>query len=327
MIWEIKEEKMATRAELKERAKNLLNGNYWGCVLAALILSLVGGITGYSGGSTSVNTKYTPQAYQEYFRDISNAKTSQDYIKAFEKLNNSGNNSSLNSIFNDSSDSTYSDSDSSNVFEDLDDSAYSDLEMEQALTNSSSGAMGAIFIVVIIIVIIVLVIAFALAAFLFNPLTVGGKKWVLLNRTSKPDIGVFGYAFSNSYWNVVKVSFIRDIKVFLWTLLFIIPGVIKSYEYRMIPYLLAENPSMSSIEAFEISRNLMTGNKWRAFVLDLSFILWGFLGAIPVIGLFARIFYIYPYVELTQGEFYVQLCAETGQVVQKQNVDFGDSWS
>ncbi|MCR5836682.1 MAG: DUF975 family protein [Lachnospiraceae bacterium] len=321
---------MATRAELKERAKELLRGNYWGCVIAALILSLIGGITGYNASSSSANSKYTPKSVQEYMQDISKARTTQDYIKAFEKLNNSGNNSSLNSIFNDSSDDTFSGSDNSNIFEDLEDSEYSDMESNDALTDAmsvSSGAMGAMVGIVIVVVLIIIVISFALAAFLFNPLTVGGKKWVLLNRTTKPDIGVFGFAFSNSYWNVVKVSFIRDIKIFLWTLLLIIPGIIKSYEYRMIPYLLAENPNMSSREAFEISRNLMTGNKWRAFVLDLSFILWGFLAALPVAGLFVKIFWLNPYVELTSGEFYVQLCAETGQVVKKQDVDFGDSWN
>ena len=55
--------------------------------------------------------------------------------------------------------------------------------------------------------------------------------------------------------------------------MFIIPGIIKAYEYSMIPYLLAENPNMSKQEAFAISKELMDGNKFNAFVLDLSFIL------------------------------------------------------
>ena len=63
----------------------------------------------------------------------------------------------------------------------------------------------------------------------------------------------------------------------LWTLLLIVPGIIKSYEYRMVPYILAENPGMNRKEAFAISKRMMTGKKWATFVLDLSFFGWIFL--------------------------------------------------
>ena len=56
---------------------------------------------------------------------------------------------------------------------------------------------------------------------------------------------------------------------FLWLLLLVIPGIIKSYEYRMIPYILSENPKVSRQRAFEISKLMMNGNKWDTFVLDL----------------------------------------------------------
>lgn len=92
----------------------------------------------------------------------------------------------------------------------------------------------------------------------------------------------------------------------LWSLLFIIPGIIKAYEYSMIPYLLAENPNMSKQEAFAISKELMDGNKFNAFVLDLSFILWNFVGALAL-GL-PGVFFVNPYVQLTNVELYVKLC-------------------
>ena len=96
--------------------------------------------------------------------------------------------------------------------------------------------------------------------------------------------------------------FIRDIFIVLWSLLLIVPGIVKSYEYMMIPYLLAEDPSMSREEAFAKSKAMMDGNKWNAFVLDLSFIGWLILGCITLN--LVNIFYVNPYMYLTRAELY-----------------------
>lgn len=113
-------------------------------------------------------------------------------------------------------------------------------------------------------------------------------------------------SFRNGYFNTAKIMFCKGLYTTLWSLLFIIPGIIKAYEYSMIPYLLAENPNMSKQEAFAISKELMDGNKFNAFVLDLSFILWNFVGALAF-GL-PGIFFVNPYVQLTNVELYVKLC-------------------
>lgn len=91
----------------------------------------------------------------------------------------------------------------------------------------------------------------------------------------------------------------------LSSLLFIIPGIIKSYEYRMVAYILADQPELTRKEAFELSRKMMNGNKWNAFVLDLSFIGWGFLTAITfgILG----IFYVNPYIQHTNAALYLKL--------------------
>ncbi|MBQ4300029.1 MAG: DUF975 family protein, partial [Lachnospiraceae bacterium] len=128
---------------------------------------------------------------------------------------------------------------------------------------------------IITIVIIASVIGILLTAFIFNPLVVGGNKFFYNNIKKNEDLGVVSFAFDHGYRNVTYTMFMRDLFTFLWTLLFIIPGIIKTYEYRMIPYLLAENPDMSCEDAFKISRRMMDGNKWDAFVFDLSFIGWG----------------------------------------------------
>lgn len=88
----------------------------------------------------------------------------------------------------------------------------------------------------------------------------------------------------------------------LWMLCLIIPGIVKSYEYKMIPYILAENPQISRKRAFELSKQMMDGQKGDAFVLDLSFIGWEFLSFITL-GI-VQIFYVGPYINVTWAEFY-----------------------
>ena len=82
------------------------------------------------------------------------------------------------------------------------------------------------------------------------------------------------------------------------------PGIVKSYEYRMVPYILAENPGMNRSEAFAISKQMMNGQKWDVFVLDLSFIGWHLLSGITlgIVG----IFWVNPYVQATNAELYTR---------------------
>ena len=88
--------------------------------------------------------------------------------------------------------------------------------------------------------------------------------------------------------------------IFLWSLLCVIPGIYKEYQYYYIPYLLAENPYMSFDRAKELSIAMTDGEKMDIFVLDLSFIGWYLLGAIILIG---GIF-VNPYAQATYAELY-----------------------
>ena len=94
-----------------------------------------------------------------------------------------------------------------------------------------------------------------------------------------------------------------DLFISLWSLLLIIPGIIKSYEYLMVPYILAENPQMDRKEIFEISRRMMDGEKMNAFLLDLSFLGWIFLTVLTC-GV-AGILYVQPYMMATRTELYI----------------------
>ena len=79
------------------------------------------------------------------------------------------------------------------------------------------------------------------------------------------------------------MNFLMGLYTLLWMLLFIIPGLIKTYSYAMTPYILAENPGMAATDAITESRRIMDGNKWRLFCLGFSFIGWGLLCAAPTL--------------------------------------------
>lgn len=169
--------------------------------------------------------------------------------------------------------------------------------------NSSWAIIGAAVIVVLALAAVVL--TFELIA---NPFEVGVNNFRLNALRDKGNISDVGSGFDVRYKRNVKVLFFRDLYTMLWLLLFIIPGIVKIYEYRMIPYLLADNPDMSKQEAFSMSKSMMKGNKWRAFVLDLSFILWGILGVITL-GI-VNIFWVDPYKQLTDAALYNALKPE-----------------
>ena len=157
------------------------------------------------------------------------------------------------------------------------------------------GAIAAIFFGASIVALIV-------GIFLLYPLEVGARRFFITNRVSNAQIDQVGIAFSSNYLNIVKTQFLRYLFTYLWSLLFLVPGIIKSYEYRMIPYILAENPSINWREAFRLSKAMMDGQKWNAFVLDLSFIGWHILSAFTF-GLL-DLFYTNPYQQQTNAELY-----------------------
>lgn len=169
---------------------------------------------------------------------------------------------------------------------------------------------------------IVLLISLIVEIFLGNVISVGSCRFFMESRINRRSAGVgrifWGFSCGH-YFNIVKVMFLVSIKVLLWSLLFVIPGIIKSYEYQMVPYILSENPGMPSREAFARSRDMMYGNKWAVFVLDLSF-----LGCILLAGAAAMLLesltilnfisfgmvsllpvcFVMPYLSATRAELY-----------------------
>lgn len=118
------------------------------------------------------------------------------------------------------------------------------------------------------------VLSFLIAIFVAGPLVVGEKRFFLENRTYHGTrIGRMGFLFRERHFRPILTMLIMDLYTFLWSLT-IVGGIIKTYEYEMIPYILAENPEIERKKAFKLSKQMMKGNKWRSFVIDLSFYPW-----------------------------------------------------
>ena len=95
---------------------------------------------------------------------------------------------------------------------------------------------------------------------------------------------------------VILLQIVISIFVFLWSLLFIIPGIIAGYRYRFALYNLCENPEMGVMEALNMSKAQTWGHKWELFVLDLSFIGWNLLCGLTL-GILS--IWITPYIQQT----------------------------
>ncbi len=148
-----------------------------------------------------------------------------------------------------------------------------------------------------------IVLSVVVTVFLRNPATVGCRRFFFMNSYSPAQVNEVGWGFSKgNYRGVISTMFRVDLSVFLWSLLLVIPGIVKSYAYRMVPYILAEEPNIEPRRAMDISSEMMMGHKWAAFVLDLSFIGWYLLAALTL-GIL-DIFWVSPYYNATHAELY-----------------------
>lgn len=105
---------------------------------------------------------------------------------------------------------------------------------------------------------------------------------------------------------VFLLNLLTGLFTVLWSLLFIFPGIIAAYRYRMSVYLLLDDPHKSVMECIRESKQMMKGHKWELFVLDLSFIGWSILLSLPLIGYFVQIWTV-PYFSLTYALYYETL--------------------
>lgn len=188
------------------------------------------------------------------------------------------------------------------------------------IQNSGVAGLGEEQIMALVAVLLVVsfvgaIIGIALQILVFDPLIVGLDRYFVTCQTQeKTDMKLFGFGFKNSYGNIVLAMFLQRLFITLWSLLCVIPGIYKSYQWMLVPYILAENPGMKAADARRKSAELMDGNKWKAFVLELSFLGWILL-SLCTCGILA-VFYVTPYKQLTYAEFYTAVKAEKAGSVQ-----------
>ena len=153
------------------------------------------------------------------------------------------------------------------------------------------------------------ILSLAFSIFIANPLIVALRRYFIKARKKQSTkINVVLDIFKKESWIRVAITMLlKDVFTILWFLT-IIGGFIKMYEYAMIPYILGDNPKMKWKEAFKLSKQMMKGNKWKLFVLDLSFIGWEIL-SLFTFGLL-NIFYVNPYKVATNVELYEVLKKE-----------------
>ena len=125
------------------------------------------------------------------------------------------------------------------------------------------------------------------------------------------------------FFRIIWLYIVEGFFIFLWALLFVIPGIVAAYRYRMALYLLLEHPEMSVMDCIRESKRLMMGHKWELFVFDLSFLGWAILvafvdsfGAYLGVALFGVIglgyigyVFLMPYMQLSYSLYYRQLTA------------------
>ena len=112
----------------------------------------------------------------------------------------------------------------------------------------------------------------------------------------------------NDFGRIVGTKLLQAIYTFLWTLLLVIPGIIKNYSYAMTDFILKDQPELANNAAIEKSMAMMDGNKMKLFLLDLSFIGWAIL-CLFTFGI--GFLFLQPYVQSAHAAFYEDLKAQT----------------
>jgi len=144
------------------------------------------------------------------------------------------------------------------------------------------------------------------ALILTGPIVVA-MNWGLLNLYLGTPCGI-GDAFNRGFSNVgrkIGGYLWMMLFTFLWTLLFWVPGFVKSYSYAMTPYILADLPDVDAKSALKLSMRMMSGHKMKLFVMQLSFLGWMLLGVITFNIL--NILYVIPYMQLSMAGFYANV--------------------
>ena len=295
---------MWKRKELKDKAKKVIKKNYWTAIVICFLIALFTGefgtsIMGIFPTSDSMDPYYII-SHQDTIFESNQAETENEILKKQEEVvedlktrKENLNDTELKII---------------NVIESYLDS----MTKSQKFIFKISDSIKSFIVdkeVLGIGLAVMSILSLAFSIFIANTLIVSLRRYFIKARKKQSTkINVVLDIFKKDSWlRVVITMFLKDLFTLLWFLT-IIGGFIKMYEYAMIPYIIGDNPKMKWKETFKISKQMMKGNKWKLFVLDLSF--WGW----EILSLFTfgllNIFYVNPYKIATNVELYEVLKKE-----------------
>ncbi len=171
--------------------------------------------------------------------------------------------------------------------------------------------MFALLVVVIIDAITTLTSSFVIGIIITGLISFGINKYFLYrsrNLIKHDSLEVLFDGVKGDVAGNLVLGLLTTLYIFLWALLFLIPGIVKSYSYSMVYFIKIDHPEYTAKQAMSESERLMKGNKTRLFLLDLSFIGWMFVGAL-CFGVGS--FWVSAYMQATYAEFYRDLIGET----------------
>ena len=183
-------------------------------------------------------------------------------------------------------------------------------ELKASAKTQISGKIGVLFAMYVIMLGIAVAVGLVpavggIASFVLSSAFYLGGAWVFLKITKGETVtvGNIFYGFED-LWTAIKAQLFINLFISLWSLLLIIPGIVKAYAYSMTFFILAENKGMPVLEAITLSRKMMDGHKMDLFLLFLSFIGWFLLVAITfgIAGI-----WVYPYFYATVTNFYLSV--------------------
>ncbi len=197
-------------------------------------------------------------------------------------------------------------------------------DLKQQAKAQMQGKLGSFILVLIVYAVVVLAISMVggllnllvpvvgtILIYALTPPLMVGYTAVFLNASygDKPSVSTLFDGYKKCFGRSILLYILMMVFTCLWTLLLVVPGIIKSYAYSMAFYVMADNPEISAREALKESERIMKGHKFEFFVLQLSFILWGLLVCVTF-GLAAL--YVVPYQQMTFTNFYqnVKMMAE-----------------
>lgn len=158
------------------------------------------------------------------------------------------------------------------------------------------------------------------------PFSVGIEGYCLNHiRGFKPNWGELYNETFDRYWKYFKVEFLTNIFIYLWSLLLIVPGVIKHYEYYFVRQIIHDFPNINGKTARQMSKAMTKGYKGKIFIMNFSFFPWFILSGLTL-GI--AMIYVYPYMQIVNNMYYEKLKAiaiDKGIFAEFQSFDNNNS--